>query len=144
MSSQSTGAVLDTSFLIDYRNGEPETKHFLTKYKGDRDEDIAVPTLVLYELYRRLFRGDGQPDVLTLDEELRWADRVGFNRDAALEAGMIEAELASQGELINPVDILIAGIARERGKLLVTADSHYASIHDLLVFNVREDSLDDL
>lgn len=144
MSSQTTGAVLDTSFLIDYRDGEPETKQFLTEYKGERGEDVAVPTLVLYELYKGLFRGDGIPDVLRLDEELRWADRVGFDRNAALEAGMIEAELTSQGELINPVDILIAGIARRNGVLLVTADGHYSNIQDLLVFNVREDSLNDL
>lgn len=144
MSSQSPGALLDTSFLIDYTDRTPETKAFLTEYKGERSEDVSIPTLVLYEMYRGWLRSDGPANIPDLDYKLRWANNVGFDRYSALEAAEIESELASQGELINGADILIAGIARRKEMLLVTADGDYSNVKGLDVFDVREDSLDSL
>jgi tRNA(fMet)-specific endonuclease VapC len=55
-----------------------------------------------------------------LDEFLRWARILPFERGEAKASTRIRAELERKGDPIGPIDTLIAGIAMAHGATLVT------------------------
>lgn len=121
---------LDSSFVIDYWNGEPHAKTFLDGL--DAGEPVWIPTLVLYELYAGALLSDSSSETITtVASDLDWADPLPFDDGAAREAADIRADLSQRGETINPVDMLIAGIARDANMTLVACDDHFNRVADL-------------
>jgi predicted nucleic acid-binding protein len=126
--------VLDSSFIIDYWEGEPYAKTFLGGLSDT--EPVWVPTLVLYELYAGALLSDSPADTITsVATDLDWADPLPFDDGAAREAADIRADLSQRGEPINPVDMLIAGIARDASMTLVACDDHFDRVADLDHYN---------
>jgi predicted nucleic acid-binding protein len=126
--------VLDSSFIIDYWEGEPYAKTFLGGLSDT--EPVWVPTLVLYELYAGALLSDSPADTITsVATDLDWADPLPFDDGAAREAADIRADLSQRGETINPVDMLIAGIARDASMTLVACDDHFGRVADLDHYN---------
>ncbi len=60
-----------------------------------------------------------------------------FSRSTAHEAVQIRATLLARGELINVVDILIGGIARDTSLPVVAVDSDFEAVPDLTVQDPR-------
>src|SRR5262245_15234381 len=58
-----------------------------------------------------------------------------FDAPAAVEFGLLRADLRRKGRPIPTFDILIAAIARVHDRVLVTADSHFAHIDELRIEN---------
>lgn len=130
---------LDSSFIIDYWQGEYFAAGYLNSL-NDR-EPIVVPTIVLYELYTGALLSDAPAETIeTVTNDLDWADPLPFGDGPAREAAEIRVDLRERGDQINPVDILIAGVARDTSMTLVTTDSHFDRIPDLTVHNPARDS----
>lgn len=129
---------LDSSFVIDYWDGEPFTKAFLDGL--DDGEPVWLPTLVAYELSVGALLSDAPadtvPDVAT---DLDWTDPLPFDDGAAREAADIRVDLRRRGASINPVDILIAGTARNADMTLVTTDDYFGRVANLDYHNPAED-----
>ena len=84
---------------------------------------LAVSTIVLHELFYGAERSD-RPD-FHHQKISAFADNltvISFDRQAAQEAAQIKATLATQGNMIGPNDILIAGHARSLGVKLITGN----------------------
>lgn len=125
---------LDSSFIIDYWQGEYFAAGFLNSL--DEHEPIAVPVIVLYELYLGALLSDAPEETITsVASDLDWADPLPFDDGPAREAAQIRVALREDGAQINPVDILIAGTARDAGMTLVTTDAHFDRIPNLTVVN---------
>ena len=138
-------AVLDTSFLVDYFEARPSAQAFLDGYLGDSDRSVDIPTIVLYELYHGAILADSPHDsVERVNSRLDWANRIGFDPGDAEEAGRIQAELTAQGRKIGSADVLIAGVARNRNRYLITSDGHFSEIDGVAVFNHRTDDVEQL
>jgi predicted nucleic acid-binding protein len=121
---------LDSSFIIDYWDGEPYAKTFLDGL--DAGEPVWIPTLVLYELYAgALLSGSAADTITPVASDLDWADPLPFDDGAAREAADIRADLSQRGATINPVDMLIAGVARDADMTLVACDDHFDRVTDL-------------
>ncbi len=105
---------LDTSFIIDLINQEKKAIEIHGRIRGRE----LTGTPCLYELLK--FSEEVEPlfrkEILSLEEE-----------DGA-EAGRIYRELKSEGKLLADIDILIAGIVRNRGLTLVTRDKDFERI----------------
>jgi tRNA(fMet)-specific endonuclease VapC len=89
-----------------------------------RREVVAVPTVVLFELrYGAAKSANRQRAARRIAELLAGPVEVlDFESDDTEEAGDIRAALERAGTPIGPYDVLIAGQARRRGALLVTAN----------------------
>jgi tRNA(fMet)-specific endonuclease VapC len=89
-----------------------------------RREVIAVPTIVLFELRYGAAKSVNRQHATRRIEELLTGplEVLDFEPGDAEEAGDIRAALERAGTPIGPYDVLIAGQARRRGALLVTAN----------------------
>lgn len=89
--------------------------------RRQRVEDVGLPAPVAFELYYGAFRSRRQA------ENLSRLDAVGleivpFDASDARSAGAVRAGIEASGRPIGPYDVLIAGQARARGLVLVTAN----------------------
>lgn len=126
---------LDTSFVVDYWNGEDFVRDFL----NDVDTTVAIPAVARFELYLGALLSDSpNEDTTTVAEDLEWAGTLPFTDAVAVRAAEVEAALTESGEKINLADVLIAATALEAGATLVATDSHFDRVAGLDVINPRE------
>lgn len=81
--------------------------------------DMAIPALVVHELFYGAFKSRRGPQNVAKIEALQF-QVVEFDHDDARQAGEIRAVLAARGTPIGPYDVLIAGQALARNLILVT------------------------
>ncbi len=110
--------VLDTNTLIYYFKGQGQVAQNMAAVPP---QDIAISTIVLFELQVGITKSNA-PEKRTqqLQQLLSRVNLVPFDRDAALAAAMIRAQLEQQGTPIGPLDVLIAGVAVSRQATIVT------------------------
>lgn len=84
--------------------------------------DIGLPAPVAYELYYGAYKSRHANRNLQLLDRLAF-EIVPFDADDAREAGALRSELEAVGLPIGPYDLMIAGQARARKLVLVTANS---------------------
>lgn len=80
---------------------------------------IAISSVVLHELYYGAYKSRRVEHNLDLLRRLRF-EVLDFNVDDARCAGEVRAALALRGTPIDPCDVLIAGQAKARGRILVS------------------------
>jgi tRNA(fMet)-specific endonuclease VapC len=110
--------VLDTNTLIYYFKGQGKVTQNLANVSA---QEISIPTLVLFELQVGIAKS-ASPAKRTqqLQQLLSRVNLVPFDRDAALAAATIRAQLEQQGTPIGQIDVLIAGTAIALQATLVT------------------------
>lgn len=86
--------------------------------------DCAISTITSYELATGVAKC-AQPanEAAKVKLLLTTIAQVAFDANAALEAGRIRGLLESQGRMIGPYDILLAGHALSLGLILVTGNT---------------------
>ncbi len=87
-----------------------------------RPADIGLPAPVAYELYYGAHKSQHADRNLGLLDRLEF-EIVPFDAGDARAAGAVRSELDAKGLPIGPHDLLIAGQARARKLVLVTANS---------------------
>jgi tRNA(fMet)-specific endonuclease VapC len=120
---------LDSSFLIDRFRDREYAEMFLESINAD--VPVLVPTVVLHELYTGALRSGRGESVAEIRRELAGTQFVDFDDAAAAEAAEIRATLQDRGDLINYLDMLIAGVARNAGAAVVAVDRDYGRVPDL-------------
>ncbi len=126
--------LLDTNTLIYFFRGQGQVAQRLL---ATPPAEVAVPTLVLYELELGLAKSN-QPERrrAQLDSFLSAVRVIPFGHDEARAAARLRARLESRGEPIGPVDVLIAGTALSRHATLVTRNTReFARVDGLQLVN---------
>lgn len=108
--------LLDTNACIALLN--ETSASLLTRIRRHPPADIGLPALVAYELYYGAYRSRRRDHNLDLLDRMEF-DIFPFDASDARESGAIRSQL----EAIGPYDLLIAGQARARGLVLVTANT---------------------
>lgn len=125
--------LLETSYLVDYETGREAARAF---FESHANESLSASTISAFELgFGVALAGTDAFDVLR--DSLTWVEFLEFSVDDALEAARLQAELESAGERIPVPDVMIAGVARNRGATLVAADAHFDSVDGLDVIEYR-------
>jgi tRNA(fMet)-specific endonuclease VapC len=115
---------LDTNAVIALLNHSSVPVRTRLAAAVHRREDVAISVVVLFELrYGAAKSANRQRASRRVAEFLSGPVNVlDFEPDDAEEAGDIRAALERAGTPIGPYDLLIAGQARRRGAVLVTAN----------------------
>jgi tRNA(fMet)-specific endonuclease VapC len=109
--------LLDANTLIHYLKGrEPVVTHL----KAASPRELAVPSVVAYEVEYGSLKAGSSRRRAVVSALLAGLAQVPFDHAAAQEAARIRLDLETQGLVIGPMDLLIAGIAVSRGAVLVT------------------------
>jgi tRNA(fMet)-specific endonuclease VapC len=110
--------ILDTNTLIYYFKGQGKVTQNLVNVSA---QEISIPTIVLFELQVGIAKSTSPAKrTQQLQELLSRVNLVLFDREAALAAAKIRAELEQQGTPIGQMDVLIAGTAIALQATLVT------------------------
>jgi len=110
--------ILDTNTLIYYFKGQGQVAENFANVSA---QEISIPTIVLFELQVGIAKSTSPAKrTQQLQELLSRVNLVLFDREAALAAAKIRAELEQQGTPIGQMDVLIAGTAIALQASLVT------------------------
>ncbi|MCE2696865.1 MAG: type II toxin-antitoxin system VapC family toxin [Nostocales cyanobacterium LE14-WE4] len=110
--------ILDTNTLIYYFKGQGQVAENFANVSA---QEISIPTIVLFELQVGIAKSTSPAKrTQQLQELMSRVNLVLFDREAALGAAKIRAELEQQGTPIGQMDVLIAGTAIALQATLVT------------------------
>lgn len=126
--------LLETSYLVDYERKRPVAREY---FSANKHEPLAASTISMFELAFGVV-WDADRELSELQDSLQWVDFLEFTEMDAIEGARIQAELQSSGNRIPIGDMLIAGVARNRGATLVAADDHFEDISGLSVEKYRK------
>lgn len=116
--------LLDTSFLVALKRGDPKARKILESMK-DKAEDIGISRLTEYELMVGAFYlwkkyGDAR-EFAWLDEALKWLTIYEIDSETVRLASQIRAESMLNGVALHDTDLLIA-VCGKTGSSLLTFD----------------------
>lgn len=111
--------LLDTNAIIAILRFDRPT---IARLNRHRSSEIFVSSIVLHELYFGAFKSDRSAKALD-DTDLLDFQTLDFDREDARMSGNIRHLLARSGQLIGPLDLLIAGQALARDLTLVTRNT---------------------
>jgi tRNA(fMet)-specific endonuclease VapC len=110
--------VLDTNTLIYYFKGQGQVSQNIANVSP---HEIVVSAIVIFELQVGIAKSNSPAKrTQQLQQFLSRVSVIAFDRDAALAAAIIRAQLEQQGTPIGPIDVLIAGTAVALQGTLVT------------------------
>lgn len=125
--------ILDTNFVVDILNGKEFAVSKLKSFnKENRSYAIAAPTI--FELWSGIIsikksENDKQKMAALLREQIIYT----LDDESAEAAGIIHGKLIKNGLAIEPVDCMIAGIAKVHNRQVLTRDEHFSRIEGLKV-----------
>jgi tRNA(fMet)-specific endonuclease VapC len=110
--------ILDTNTLIYYFKGQGQVAQ---NFANVSPQEIGISAIVLFELQVGIAKSTS-PAKRTeqLDRLLSRVNLIPFDRNSAVAAATIRAQLEQQGTPIGPIDVLIAGTALAFSATLVT------------------------
>ena len=111
--------LLDTNAVIELLNGR--SSQIATRLRAHRPADVAISAIVAHELYFVAFRSQRKEHNLSRLDALQF-EVLSFDKEDAIAAGEIRAQLRATGTPVGPYDVLIAGQALCRNLTLVTAN----------------------
>jgi tRNA(fMet)-specific endonuclease VapC len=110
--------LLDTDICIHVLKNRSRT---LAERFKINDGRMAVSDVTLFELaYGAESYDDPQQRLAIIESLMARLELLPFDSRAALQAGEIRARLEREGRMIGAYDVMIAGIARSQGLVLVT------------------------
>ncbi|MEM9486423.1 MAG: type II toxin-antitoxin system VapC family toxin [Cyanobacteria bacterium P01_F01_bin.116] len=124
--------VLDTNTVIYFFKGMGQ---IATRMNAVSPNEIAIPTVVLFELYVGIAKSQNpEPRQRLLDNLVSQTVILPFDQQASKCAALIRAQLEKAGTPIGPIDTLIADTAKSRGATLVTHNiKEFSRVDDLLL-----------
>ena len=125
---------LDTNTLIYFFKGEGQVAERLL---ATPPTQIAVPAIVLYELYFGIAKSSSpERRIEQLHEMMELVTVLDFCANSAKETANIRAVLEARGAPIGPIDNLVAGTARANNAVLVTRNEReFSRVEGLRVEN---------
>jgi predicted nucleic acid-binding protein len=120
--------ILDTNFLTDYLHGQRNARSAVDKFL--EEGSIATTILNIFELYTGAYRSRNPAkkinEIMQLMESI---DVIILNQNSAKQAGLIMSGLLEKKAIFRQddvaIDVLVAGIAKATGAVVVTKDKDF-------------------
>lgn len=113
--------VVDSSAWLEYFAGAPSADFFAPAIEAT--SELVVPTLVLYEVFKRVLQQRGEGDAKEAIAQLQRGEIVELSSELALESASISAALG-----IPMADSIILATTRKKRAVLWTQDADFEGI----------------
>lgn len=113
--------MVDSSGWLEYTNDGPNADLFEPAIVAVAR--LVVPTISLYEVFKKVFRERGEEDALALVGHMRQAQVIDLDATLALEAGKLGIDFQ-----LPLADSVILATARAYRATLWTQDEHFKGI----------------
>jgi predicted nucleic acid-binding protein len=121
-----SSVLLDSSVWVEILSKGPLLNKCISEHKKARH--IIVPTLVLFEVYRKIASSTSEDKALSAVAHMSQHDVIDLTRDIALTAADISIE-----NKLGMADSIILASARTFSAKLVTIDNDFAQFKDVRV-----------
>ena len=120
--------ILETSFILDLWDEKPEAVNKAREIDARR-EPIYLPTPVLYELWEGVARSERpRQEAAKIQDFVSGHDILPFSDADAREAGLLAGRLSRGGRMMGTIDVQVAGMAKAREQVLLTADRRFRDL----------------
>ncbi|HSI60672.1 MAG TPA: type II toxin-antitoxin system VapC family toxin [Ideonella sp.] len=109
--------VVDSSAWLEYLAGSDQAAHFAAAIEDT--EHLVVPVIVLYEVFKKLKREQGEDAALRVAAHMQRGELVEIDADLALHAATLDLPMA---------DSLIYATALRHQATLWTQDAHFKGL----------------
>lgn len=116
--------VVDSSGWLEYFADGPNVDFFAPAI--ERTSDLIVPTLSLYEVFKRAFQQRGEGDALQAVAVMLQGAVVDLNVDMVLSAARLSIDLQ-----LPMADSVMLATAQRHGAALWTQDAHFDGIQEV-------------
>ena len=113
--------VVDSSAWLEYFADGPNASAFAPAI--ERFKNLVVPTLSLYEVFKRILQQRGERDALLKMAQMHQGMVVDLTAELALSAARLSVELG-----LPMADSVILATSRAYGATLWTQDAHFKGI----------------
>jgi tRNA(fMet)-specific endonuclease VapC len=125
--------ILDTSFLVDLMRGRKEALKTLSELE-EKSAPLCTTPITALELYRGAFLSANPERSLAAAKKLLASLVVlPLDDEACIVFGALSARLRSEGKRIGDFDEVIAAIALDSIREIVTRDVHFREVAGLVV-----------
>jgi predicted nucleic acid-binding protein len=126
--------LLDTTFLIDLMKGKQEAVEKLKKMESEMIP-IFVSTPTIFELWTGIMATQkSDKEKQKVIEVLSSINNLDLDLESAKVAGEINGTLLKKGEMIDPEDCMIAGIAKTNNESILTRNTqHFGRIKGIKI-----------
>jgi len=122
---------MDSDLVIAILKGDERAKRFLDSVK-DHGE-LCVTSITVFEVTYTT-KGRSQKRETILENFLDSLHILDLDGPSAIVAARVGTELSKNGEMVHPMDLLIAGICIENSMTLYTTNiKHFERIHQLKI-----------
>lgn len=124
--------MLDTTFLVDLLRQDADARDRAAELEAG-GEVAWVPAPALYELWEGVERAEDPPrEMDRVERVLEGYTWMSVAPTHAIRAGRIAGRLIRRGEMLDPLDVLVAGMAIEEGHAVLTRNvEHFSRVRDL-------------
>jgi tRNA(fMet)-specific endonuclease VapC len=128
-------ALIDTDILSMFLRGKEEVKSKFEEYL-QYHPTISISILSYYEILSGLKHKDANKQLGSFLKLCEGVSIISITKESCQKSADIYANLKKSGEIIDDVDILIAGICLENSLALVTNNTkHFQRIKDIEIVN---------
>lgn len=118
--------ILDTSAILEILHNSKTGNEIVEIIEG-------FPTLTtVFSIHEVLF-SIKEKEVEKVNQIFEEGTIINFDKKSAIESAKIERELKTSGNMINKVDIFIAGICKNHNLEIITTDKDFLKVKDLKV-----------
>jgi tRNA(fMet)-specific endonuclease VapC len=125
--------ILDSTFLIDVLRGDADVSDLIEEIDATGTPFVSAVTVM--ELHEGIHLADAtDAERERVRELLTGINELPFDRDCAMRAGEISADLVSSGEPVDETDVMIAATALVHDRPVVTRNTdHFDRVADLSI-----------
>ena len=125
--------ILDTSAIIDIIRGDSSVIKKVGELEN-KNIPLSTTSISVFEIWQGTKDIKDEMKKGKIEMLIESIGRFSFDIEAAKEAGMIHASLSKAGEMIEPEDSMIAGIALIHNEIILTKNiKHFGRIENLKI-----------
>jgi predicted nucleic acid-binding protein len=125
--------IIDTSGWLEYFTGGPNSDFFSTAIK--KDPNIIIPTIILYELWKKISREKGEDKAIELVAQLKRYEIVPLDESLSISAAKISNEYK-----IPMADSIIYATLMKYNATLWTQDSDFKDFENVKYIEKKDSS----